>query len=135
MKKNLRSRRIDYGVVSVLKKKKVPSEIKKDIKRGLKAIQNYLKIKKKPKIYFSDKESENLAEYWGIKKSRPIIVIYTKSLLSSSDDCKELTIKTIIHEYLHYFFDKKKLSKIFDISTEEELIERIEEDVWKGYFC
>ncbi len=133
MRKNIRSRRIDYEVLNILNKKEVSLNLKANVKAGLIAVQDYLKFRKKPKIYFSDEERENLAEYWGTISKRPIIILFTKSI-EDCDDSREITRKTIIHEYLHYFFDKKKLSKIFDVENEELIIERIEEDIWKKYF-
>lgn len=133
MRKNIRSKRVDYEVVEIVNKKSLDLQFKYNVKIAMSAVKDYLKIKKKPKFYFSVEDRANFAEYWGTKKRRPIIVVFFK-VIEKEENPRELLIRSIMHEYLHYFFDKKRLSKIFDLESEEELVERIEEDLWRKYF-
>lgn len=133
MRKNIRSKRVDYEVIEIVDKKSLDLQFKYNVKIAMCAVKDYLKIKKKPKFYFSVEDRAHFAEYWGTKKRRPIIVIFFK-VIEKEENPRELLIRSIMHEYLHYFFDKKRLSKIFDLESEEELVERIEEDLWRKYF-
>lgn len=135
MKKTIKVNRNDYHVIDKTQKINIDPNFLKLIKKGLVAIQDYSGIKRKPKIFYATGESENFAEYFGISKRRPKIVIYIETFKNvDANDLEKSIVTAIIHEYLHFVFDKKKMSRFLSIETEEELIERIEEDVWTKYF-
>lgn len=134
MRKCYKFNREDYLVLKkLIKKKKLPKQVKKLTKFAIKSTQDYLGFKKKFQIIFSYQESENFGEFFGIIKNKGRLVIYLNSI-ESLENSDEILIRTIIHEYLHYYFLKKKLNRIFSIEKEEELIELIEEDIWREYF-
>lgn len=125
----------EYAVVEVIKKKKVNSKILKYIRKGLKSVKNYSGIKVNPKIIFSDKKDHpNLGEYWGIKKRRPIILIFTETLKRDEKSLKEITIRTIIHECLHSIFEMQKINRLLSTDEEEKLVDQIESEIWEKYF-
>jgi len=134
MRKTYKVSRTDYVVLKkIVKPKHLPKQLKKLVKIATKCIQDYTGFKKKFKIIFSREDSELYGEFLGIVKNKGWMVIYLTKI-ESETNCDEHLIRTVIHEYLHYYFAKKRLNRVFSLETEEELIERIEADVWREYF-
>lgn len=118
-----------FFVTDIQKKKDVPKEFRKAVSLGVRAAQDFLGLKVKPKILYSNSPSKNFAE--SINKRRPIFVIFLKNF--EEHDETEI-IKTAIHEYIHFYFYKKKLTKIFTLEEEEKIVVQLEERIWKEYF-
>jgi len=122
-----------YFVTDIVKKKNVSPRIRKSIKRGIKAAQDFLGIKTKPKILFSYSDSDNFAEFLPLKGKKPIILFYPKKFYGL-ENMEEEIIKTAVHEYLHLYFHQKNLSSIFSVELEEETVVKLEMEVWGRYF-
>lgn len=118
-----------FFVTDIQKKKDVPKEFRKAVSLGVRAAQDFLGLNVKPKILYSNSPSKNFAE--SINKRRPIFVFFLKNF--EEHDETEI-IKTAIHEYTHFYFYKKKLTKIFTLEEEEKIVVQLEERIWKEYF-
>jgi hypothetical protein len=129
MKKRINYNIEYFHVVDLEKKKNVPKEFRDAVDLGIRAAQDFLGIKVKPKIFYSNSPSKYFAEC--LNNRRPIFVFFLKSF--EGHDETEI-IKTAIHEYAHLYFHKNKLTRAFTLSEEEEIVSRIERKIWQEYF-
>lgn len=120
-------------VEKIVKKHNLPQGIKKSQKKSLKAVQNYLKFSKKIKIIYSLSESDFFGEFFVTKKGKKVIVLYLKNIRSSEDPHKQF-IRTLIHEYIHFYFYSKKVRSAISLEEEENIISNLEDIIWQKYF-
>ena len=130
MKKKIGYKIEFFYVTDLEKKKNVSKKFKKAVALGIGVAQDFFELKVNPKILYSNSPSKNFAEC--INKRRPTFIFFLKNF--EGHDETEI-IKTAIHEYAHLYFHKKKMTRVFTLSEEEEIVSRLEKKIWKEYFC
>lgn len=146
----VQNKSVSFFEEKIVKNKKIPTNIKKFQKKIVKRVNKILKLKVKPKIYYNITDShEYLGCYYCIKNKRPIIVIYLSSIYKSweemmdsipKEDCtaqtakeimQELLGRVILHEMLHYKFEKDNYCWFLNAEEEEEFVLNLEDKIWK----
>ena len=138
MKKFVNFRNVVGDVLELEKKSNLHPIFKKSINKALFAVQSQTGLKVNPKIYYLKNINNNYAAYLGLtkKKNKPKIALYVESFYEceSIEKMQEEIILSVIHEYLHYMVEQKKLYRLLSREEEEELVEAITIKIYTNYF-
>ncbi len=138
MKKFVSFRNVVGSVLELEKESNIHPIFKKSVKKALFAVQSQTGIKVNPKIIYLKSYKDNYAAYYGLskKKKKPKIILYVESFYEceSIEKMQKEIILSVIHEYLHYIVQRKKLYRLLSREEEEELVEAMTTKIYTNYF-